>query len=110
MLAKPSVDYKRFRCATPGWDNSPRRSGGATLLHDSTPEAYEAWLRALVRETQERRDGEERLLFINAWNEWAEGNHLEPDQRHGLAYLEATARSLALPDSQPGPRFEGDRR
>ena len=110
MLAKPSVDYTRFRCVTPGWDNSPRRSGGAEIFHGSTPEAYEAWLRAIVRETGEARRRDEQILFINAWNEWAEGNHLEPDQRHGLAYLEATARSLALADPETGPRFEGDRR
>jgi hypothetical protein len=98
MLAKPPVDYTRFRCVMPGWDNSPRRSGGATIIHDSTPEAYEAWLQAMVRESRQRWHGDERILFINAWTEWAEGNHLEPDQRHGLAYLEATERSLALTD------------
>jgi hypothetical protein len=100
MLAKPPVDHKRFRCVTPGWDNSPRRAGGgATILHGSTPDAYEAWLRTIVRETRERLDGEEQILFINAWNEWAEGNHLEPDQHWGRAYLEATARSLTLADA-----------
>jgi len=98
MLAKPAVDHKRFRCVTPGWDNTPRRANGSLILHASTPDMYEAWLRAMVRDTQQRLDGEERILFINAWNEWAEGNHLEPDQRWGLAYLEATARSLAFAD------------
>jgi lipopolysaccharide biosynthesis protein len=94
MLRKPAAAYKRFRCATPGWDNSPRRADGAGIFRDSTPRAYEAWLRSLVVSTLETFHGDERLLFVNAWNEWAEGNHLEPDQRWGRAYLEATARAL----------------
>jgi lipopolysaccharide biosynthesis protein len=94
MLAKPPASYRRFRCATPGWDNSARRATNAAIFRDSTPRAYEAWLRRLVASTRETFHGDERLVFINAWNEWAEGNHLEPDQRWGRAYLEATARAL----------------
>jgi lipopolysaccharide biosynthesis protein len=95
-LATPRVGYVRFRCVTPGWDNSPRRRRGARILVGSTPQLYENWLRTIVDVTRaEDREGEETLVFINAWNEWAEGNHLEPDQRWGRAYLEATARALS---------------
>ncbi len=93
MLAKPSVSYTRFRCLTPGWDNSPRRATGATVFVDSTPQVYEGWLRSLVQETILAHEGDHRLLFINAWNEWAEGNHLEPDHRWGRAYLDSTLRA-----------------
>jgi lipopolysaccharide biosynthesis protein len=96
MLAKPTPAHKRFRCATPGWDNSARRGSGATIFRDGTPRAYEAWLRSLVASTLDTFEGDERLLFVNAWNEWAEGNHLEPDQLWGRAYLEATARALGI--------------
>jgi len=95
MLRKPPVPYRRFRCVTPGWDNSPRRASGATLFVDSTPEAYERWLRALVQDAIDTRHGDERIVFVNAWNEWAEGNHLEPDHRWGHAYLKATANTLS---------------
>jgi hypothetical protein len=61
------------------------------LLHGSTPELYEEWLRSVYQRTP--RDG---LVLINAWNEWAEGAHLEPDLRHGEAYLEATARAVGV--------------
>jgi lipopolysaccharide biosynthesis protein len=94
MLAKPSPSYKQLRCLTPGWDNSPRRAKGAFIFRGSSPRAYEHWLRELVRSTLDRFQGDERILFVNAWNEWAEGNHLEPDDRWGRAYLEATARAL----------------
>jgi lipopolysaccharide biosynthesis protein len=94
MLAKPPVPYKRFRCVTPRWDNSPRRAIEATIFRDSTPEIYESWLRAVILTTVNTLKGDEQLVFVNAWNEWAEGNHLEPDQLWQRAYLEATARAV----------------
>ncbi len=94
MLAKPTVPYTRFRCVSPGWDNSARRAEGAIMFVGSTPQLYEAWLRAIVQQTLVIHHGDERLIFVNAWNEWAEGNHLEPDQLWGRAYLDATARAL----------------
>lgn len=102
MKSRPPVPYTRFRCATPGWDNSPRRQREALILDGSTPELYEQWLEALVRDTLAHRRGDERIVFVNAWNEWAEGNHLEPDRRWGRAYLEATARALQVADVVPG--------
>lgn len=93
MLAKPTPNYKRFPCVTPSWDNTARRKRGATILHNSTPEAYEHWLRASVQNTLSN-ESSEKIVFINAWNEWGEGNHLEPCQKWGHAYLEATQRVL----------------
>jgi lipopolysaccharide biosynthesis protein len=78
---------------TPSWDNSARRKIGATIFHGSTPDLYRKWLQAKIRAARET-DNSYRLIFINAWNEWGEGNHLEPDLRFGRAYLEATRRAL----------------
>ena len=76
----------------PNWDNTPRKpQGSANLFLGSTPERYEAWLRGTVEKASAARH---ELVLINAWNEWAEGTHLEPDLRHGRAYLEATARAV----------------
>jgi lipopolysaccharide biosynthesis protein len=95
MLAKPLPAYKRFPCVTPAWDNTARRKdGNATILHNSTPEVYERWL-ANVVQRELSNPNSDRVVFINAWNEWAEGNHLEPCQKWGHAYLEATQRVLA---------------
>ncbi len=93
MLARPPVGYTRFPGVTPGWDNTPRRARQGIILRDASPAEYERWLRAVLADfTPPGPD--ENLVVINAWNEWAEGNHLEPCQRWGRAYLEATARVL----------------
>ncbi len=93
MLSKPEVDYLRFRCATPSFDNSTRRSRNAAIYINSTPEKYGAWLRGIVKRAMKNHENEQ-IVFINAWNEWGEGNHLEPDQKWGRAYLEATRQAL----------------
>lgn len=91
---RPAPSYRRFRGVIPSWDNSARRrKGGATLLVNAEPKRYEEWIGKAIHQTLVEFDGDERLLFINAWNEWAEGCHLEPDVRHGRAYLEATLRA-----------------
>ncbi|HEV7281170.1 MAG TPA: glycoside hydrolase family 99-like domain-containing protein [Pirellulaceae bacterium] len=78
-----------------GWDNTARMGLDSHIAHGCTPETYERWLAGVVRQVRERPGTESPLVFINAWNEWAEGTYLEPDQRHGSAYLKATARALA---------------
>jgi len=91
MLAKPDPPYLRFPCVTPGWDNSSRRKMSATVLTDATPDAYAAWVTAASRRAPgfPERDS---LVFVNAWNEWGEGAHLEPDLTWGRAFLEAHRR------------------
>jgi lipopolysaccharide biosynthesis protein len=93
-ISQATPAYPYFPCVTPAWDNSARRKQHALVLDDSTPADYERWLRATV-EKFIPPSVDENLVFINAWNEWAEGNHLEPCQRWGKQYLEATARVLA---------------
>jgi lipopolysaccharide biosynthesis protein len=94
MLAKPEPEFKRFRCVTPMWDNTARRRTGAHIYQGSTPKLYRDWLTEVARHTIDRFPAEERLVFINAWNEWAEGCHLEPDLKWGRQYLEATKEAL----------------
>lgn len=96
-------EFKRFHCVSPMWDNSARRKAKARILADSTPEYYEKWLVHTIRRTNTLYKGDERIVFINAWNEWAEGCHLEPDTKWGTAYLEATARALSSTGSESAP-------
>ncbi|HRE43174.1 MAG TPA: glycoside hydrolase family 99-like domain-containing protein, partial [Terricaulis sp.] len=87
--------YKLFRGVTPAWDNTARRPHDSAVLVNTSPSAFQAWLANAARDTAERfANPDERLVFINAWNEWAEGAHLEPDKRHGYAWLEAARRAL----------------
>ncbi len=94
MMSKELPAYQWFRCITPSWDNTARRSTGAKIYVGSSPQKYQAWLRAALDITNACQSGEQRIVFINAWNEWAEGNHLEPDVKHGHAFLEATRQAL----------------
>jgi lipopolysaccharide biosynthesis protein len=91
-LAQARPTYPCFPCVSPGWDNFARRKSGAFILNKATPATYEKWL----TETLQRfipLTPDENLIFVNAWNEWAEGNHLEPDQKWGHAFLEANRRA-----------------
>lgn len=92
---RPKVDYRRFRGVTLGWDNTARKKSSAVILENFSIEGYGKWLENCVESAREVNNESERLIFINAWNEWAEGTYLEPDQKYGMKYLEMTKSSLA---------------
>jgi hypothetical protein len=97
MQAKPNPSYWRFPCVTPGWDNYSRysrREPGATILQDNTPELYQEWLTAAIHQAS-LTQGADPVVFVNAWNQWADGCHLEPGRRWGHAWLVATRNALA---------------
>lgn len=99
--------YKLFPGVNCGWDNEPRRPGkGRTYLHAS-PRRYRDWLQYTIASRLPAAPASERLVFINAWNEWAEGAVLEPDSRLGHAWLHATRsalKSATVPTSAPAPK------
>jgi lipopolysaccharide biosynthesis protein len=76
-----------------GWDNTPRRGRTAIVVVNSTPQALGRALDEAIAIVG-NQPPEHRLVFINAWNEWAEGNYLEPDLSHGRSKLEVVARSI----------------
>lgn len=90
QMTKPKFsEYKRFPCVMPGWDNSSRRVNMAfRCFTGNTPALFEKWFR-YVYENFSPYSLEENFIFINAWNEWAEGCHLEPDLKFGRGFLEA---------------------
>ena len=84
-------EYKLFKTVFPSWDNEPRKTGRGHVFANSSPSLYRDWLQKAALATIKNAPPEEQLIFINAWNEWGEGAHLEPDRKYGYAYLQATA-------------------
>ena len=82
------VKYDLFKGAIPSWDNSARRPGRGTVFHGSSPKNFKKWLDENFKYTLKNISPDKRFIFINAWNEWAEGAHLEPDRKYGFGYLE----------------------
>lgn len=96
--------YTWFPGVVPSWDNSARKSRESSVYFGSSPDAYEKWLRRACNFVAQNLDPGERLIFVNAWNEWGEGCHLEPDHKYGRAFLEATrrvARPMPAPTKAP---------
>ena len=103
MLAKKRPDYKRYYGVFPAWDNTARRQQhSATIIHKATPEGYQRFLQEVVARTRREFDNDDQFIFINAWNEWGEGCHLEPDSQHGAGFLEATLRMSGLSEINLG--------
>jgi hypothetical protein len=84
--------YPFYPCVFVRWDNTPRRGEDGIVFINSTPEAFGVGLEETLQSILDK-PYEDRLIFVNAWNEWAEGNHLEPDLEHGLEYLEVIKRT-----------------
>ncbi|NBW10304.1 MAG: hypothetical protein EBR82_19970 [Caulobacteraceae bacterium] len=92
--AEPT-DYVRYRGLFPRWDNSARRKTAGHVFINDTTKAYANWLRFLTHEALVRKDQVAPMIFVNAWNEWAEGTYLEPDETYGRALLEVTRLALS---------------
>jgi hypothetical protein len=97
LMDRGRPDHPHFPAIFVGWDNTPRRGKRAIVIRGSTPEAIARRLREVVNSIQQQPP-EHRIVFINAWNEWAEGNYLEPDALNGRGLLEAVASVLRHED------------
>jgi hypothetical protein len=78
----------------PNWDNSPRSGRRGWVFHNSTPGDFGYHFEKSVQFVLKREEPNPKIIFIKSWNEWAEGNYLEPDHRYGLQYLEALKRVI----------------
>jgi lipopolysaccharide biosynthesis protein len=84
-----------YPCVIPNWDNTPRSGFRGLVLHGSTPELFRAHFRGTLSQIT-HKPAEHRLIFIKSWNEWAEGNHLEPDLKFGRQYLEILREEMGI--------------
>ncbi|MES1202005.1 MAG: glycoside hydrolase family 99-like domain-containing protein [Pseudomonadota bacterium] len=101
--------YPIFRGVCPGWDDEPLHPHEAEALHGGRPSIFGAWVAAAARETAAKIAApEERLLFVNSWNEWTTGSAIEPDHRFGYGWLNALRDALVeanAPEPKTAPKF-----
>lgn len=101
-IKRPDPAHLRFRTVMPSWDNTSRKGLAGHVFHNATPEVFEAWLSHVVAKTRREHPPGYRYVFINAWNEWAEGAYLEPDRRNGHSYLKAVRNALSVQNAVLG--------
>jgi lipopolysaccharide biosynthesis protein/glycosyltransferase involved in cell wall biosynthesis len=99
------LPYLYFRSVNPGWDDEARKPGRSDVFLHASPRGYESWLANALRDAVRRfPKPDHRVIFVNAWNRWAEAAYLEPDARLGYAYLAATRRALTRVAAEHGER------
>ena len=85
-------------CVIPSWDNTPRSGMNGLVMQGATPELFRQSVRQALDNVSEKPP-DHRLVFLKSWNEWAEGNHMEPDLRDGHAYLETLRSEINTPET-----------
>ena len=91
-LPKLNTNFEHYSSVIPNWDNTPRSGNNGMVFQNATPELFKRHLQAAIDQVV-HKEHDKRLVFIKSWNEWAEGNYLEPDIKFGAAYLEAVRSS-----------------
>ncbi len=99
LLSSADSVATSYPCILPNWDNTPRCGIRGVVLHNSSPDLFRLQVRRAI-ELVSVRAPDQRLVLIKSWNEWAEGNHLEPDQKFGKGYLEVVRDEVNVPESQ----------
>ena len=93
LLRSNQPDWLDYPIALPNWDNTPRSGMRGLVFHNATPELFRGHLQEAISRVQ-ARPADQRIVFLKAWNEWAEGNHVEPDLKWGRAWLEVIRDEL----------------
>ncbi len=99
-----------YRAVSPMWDNTARKKNKGLILDGATPELYKQWLIDIINETKKNDTIDDDIIFINAWNEWAEGTYLEPDLKWKYGYLEATKDAILACRDSGKPEMLGDKK
>lgn len=88
-------DFRENVYATmmPNWDHTPRSLDGGSVLHNATPELFKEHAKDILRTAKDKKE-ENRIVFLKSWNEWGEGNYMEPDLKYGCGYIKALKEAL----------------
>lgn len=100
-MTRERQPYPLYRCAFPSWDNEARRPSSGYSFAQVSPAQFGEWLATCASFSRERNSSADNFVFINAWNEWAEGAHLEPDRHFGFAWLEQVAHQAQKKSTHP---------
>jgi len=92
-LTDKNLSQNNYPCLIPNWDNTPRSGSNGLVMHGSTPELFRMQLKKSLK-IMEDSAPEHKIIFVKSWNEWAEGNHLEPDLKYGRAYLDVIREEI----------------
>lgn len=95
LLENNNLNGNNYPCVIPNWDNTPRSGRNGLVLHESCPDLFRIHFKKALRAI-EHYSQEHRLIFVKSWNEWAEGNHLEPDLKFGKAYLQVIKDEITI--------------
>ncbi len=101
QVEKEPKYYDVFRACMLEWDNTARRGNSGHIYHGCDGDQYQTWLENIADYTYRYNKDYEQFVFINAWNEWAEGTYLEPDEKNGTLYLEKTKKVTDLYSNKP---------
>jgi len=88
-----SQNFDQYPCVVPNWDNTPRSNTNGVVLQNSSPELFGEHLKKAINQVSSN-ENEKKIIFIKSWNEWAEGNYLEPERRFGNEYLETVQKHI----------------
>ena len=92
-LARKTLKENEFPVITPNWDNTARCGTRGSVIVNSSPQKFDLMLKNALQKI-EKRQPEEKIVFVEAWNEWAEGNYLEPDRKYGRGFLEVIKKNI----------------
>lgn len=90
---------KIYPTIIPNWDQSPRKGIKALIYHNSTPDLFYKHVKMTLNRIK-NKDDEDKIIFLKSWNEWAEGNYMEPDLKYGKGYIKALRKALDEFDNQ----------
>jgi len=94
QLSSPLFNQNRiYPVIIPNWDYTPRRGMGSLIFHDSTPELFKKHVRQILS-LIDKKDSRDKIVFLKSWNEWGEGNYMEPDLKFGKGYIDALREVL----------------
>ena len=100
MLIKENSNFPKFRTVFPSWDNTPRKKNGGLVFSNSSPEVFGLFVSKIIEFTRKTHREDHQYFFINAWNEWGEGCHIEPDQKYGNLFLHELKSALNNPENE----------